>query len=56
MPIYNVKDLQFGYREYIIIVQIERGNIVCPEVILPTRLNINNRKIKEDIIVDIEKK
>lgn len=38
VPMYDARDLQRSYREYIPIAQIENGNVVCPEVILPTRL------------------
>ncbi len=37
LPMY-CKDLQFYYKEYIPIVQIEHGKIVVPEIILPERL------------------
>ena len=38
IPMYNSKDLQRYYKEYIPIAQIEYGKILVPEVILPERL------------------
>ena len=35
---YDSKDLQRYYKEYIPIVQIECGKVIVPEVILPERL------------------
>lgn len=38
IPMYDSKDLQRYYKEYIPIVQIENGKIIVPEVIVPERL------------------
>lgn len=38
IPMYDSKDLQRYYKEYIPIVQIENGKVIVPEVILPERL------------------
>lgn len=38
IPMYDSKDLQRHYKEYIPIAQIEYGKILVPEVILPERL------------------
>ena len=38
IPMYDSKELQRYYKEYIPIVQIENGKIIVPEVILPERL------------------
>ena len=40
LPMYDSKDLQEYYREYIPIAQIENGKVLVPEVILPERLRI----------------
>ena len=38
IPMYDSKDLQRYYKEYIPIAQIEYGKILVPEIILPERL------------------
>ena len=38
IPMYDSKELQRYYKEYIPIVQIENGKVIVPEVILPERL------------------
>lgn len=38
IPMYDRKDLQRHYKEYIPIAQIENGEVLVPEVILPERL------------------
>lgn len=38
IPMYDSKELQRYYKEYIPIVQIENGKLIVPEVILPERL------------------
>lgn len=38
IPMYDSKDLQRHYKEYIPIAQIENGKVLVPEVILPERL------------------
>ena len=38
IPMYDRKDLQRHYKEYIPIAQIENGKVLVPEVILPERL------------------
>ena len=38
LPMYDRKDLQRHYKEYIPIAQIENGKVLVPEVILPERL------------------
>jgi len=38
VPMYDSKELQRYYKEYIPIVQIEKGKVIVPEVILPERL------------------
>lgn len=38
VPMYDSKELQRYYKEYIPIVQIENGKVIVPEVILPERL------------------
>lgn len=44
IPMYASKDLQRYYKEYIPIVQIEKGSIIVPEVILPERLKIKQMR------------
>ena len=44
VPMYDAKTLQLNYREYIPIIQIEKGQLVCPEIILPTRLKYKQLK------------
>ena len=43
LPMYDSKDLQKYYSEYIPIAQIENGKVVVPEVILPERLRIREK-------------
>ena len=43
LPMYDSKDLQKYYREYIPIAQIENGKVLVPEVILPERLRIKEK-------------
>ena len=50
LPMYDSKELQRYYKEYIPIVQIENGKIIVPEVILPERL-----KEKEKSVLDEER-
>ena len=42
---YDSKDLQKYYREYIPIAQIENGKVLVPEVILPERLRIKEKGV-----------
>lgn len=44
IPMYDSKDLQRYYKEYIPIVQIEHGKVIVPEVILPERLKEKERR------------
>lgn len=42
IPMYDIKDLQRYYKEYIPIAQIENGKVLVPEVILMDRLKYKN--------------
>lgn len=42
IPMFYRKDLQMHYIEYIPIVQIEKGKVIVPEIILPERLKIKD--------------
>lgn len=44
IPMYDSKELQRYYKEYIPIVQIENGKIIVPEVILPERLKKKEKR------------
>lgn len=44
IPMYDSKELQRYYKEYIPIVQIENGKIIVPEVILPERLKEKEKR------------
>lgn len=44
IPMYNSKELQRYYKEYIPIVQIENGKVIVPEVILPERLKEKEKR------------
>lgn len=52
VQMYDARDLQRNYKEYIAIAQIEDKNIICPEIILPARLKY---KVKDGKEVQIEK-
>lgn len=43
-PMYDSKDLQRNYKEYIPIAQIENGNVLVPEIILPERLKYKEKR------------
>ena len=42
IPMFDRKDLQMHYMEYIPIAQIEKGKVIVPEIILPERLRIKD--------------
>ena len=44
LPMYDSKDLQRNYKEYIPIAQIENGNVLVPEIILPERLKYKEKR------------
>ena len=43
IPMYDRKDLQRHYKEYIPIAQIENGKVLVPEIILPERLKFKEK-------------
>lgn len=47
VQMYDARDLQRNYKEYIAIAQIEDKNIICPEIILPARLKYKVKDGKE---------
>lgn len=48
IPMYDSKDLQRLYKEYIPIAQIENGKVLVPEVILPERLKYKEKGVESE--------
>lgn len=48
IPMYDSKDLQRHYKEYIPIAQIENGKVLVPEVILPERLRYKEKGVESE--------
>ncbi len=48
IPMYDSKDLQRRYKEYIPIAQIENGEVLVPEVILPERLKYKEKGVESE--------
>ena len=48
IPMYDSKDLQRHYKEYIPIAQIENGKVLVPEVILPERLKYKEKGVESE--------
>lgn len=48
IPMYDSKELQRYYKEYIPIAQIENGKVLVPEVILPERLKYKEKSKRDE--------